>query len=123
MLSWMLYAIVVSLLIGLAALAFERSAHVRRRPARWLWGLGIIASLVIPFTTSRVSVRIPDMTRDVDPATSPKILAPSQTAAIQLSRSAWSISRAGQLQPTRGADTLLVAPAPTTPIHLPLVVI
>ncbi len=123
MLSWMLYAIVVSLLIGLAALAFERSAHVRRRPARWLWGLGIIASLVIPFTTSRVSVRIPDMTRDVDPATSPKILAPSQTAAIELSRSAWSIAGSGQLQASRGADTLLVGAWPTASIALALVII
>ena len=37
MLSWMLYSIVVSLLMGLAGLALERSAHIRQRPARWLW--------------------------------------------------------------------------------------
>ena len=37
MLSWMLYSIVVSLLMGLAALALERSAQIRQRPARWLW--------------------------------------------------------------------------------------
>jgi bla regulator protein blaR1 len=123
MLSWMLYAIVVSLLIGLAALSFERSAHVRRRPARWLWGLGIIASLVIPFTTSRVSVRIPDMTRVVDRATSPKILTPSQTAAIELSRSAWSIAGSGQFQAYRGADTLLVGAWRTASIALALVII
>jgi hypothetical protein len=60
MLFWMLYAIVVSLLIGFATLALERSAHVRRRPARFLWGMGIIASLVIAFTASRVSVQIPE---------------------------------------------------------------
>ena len=60
MLAWMLYAVVVSLLLGLAALALERSAHVRRKPVRFLWGMGIIASLVIPFTASRVSVQIPE---------------------------------------------------------------
>src|ERR1700675_4892770 len=107
MLSWMLYAMVVSLLIGCAALALERSAHVRRKPARFLWGMGLIASLVIPFT--RVSVQIPEMTSVAAPATSDnKIPAPRQMAAIELSRSAWSIAGAGQLPASRGVDTLLV---------------
>ena len=52
MLSWMLYSIVVSLLMGLAALALERSAQIRRRPARWLWGACMVASLAILFIPS-----------------------------------------------------------------------
>jgi bla regulator protein blaR1 len=122
MLSWMLYAIVVSLLIGFAALAFERSAQVRRRPARFLWGIGIIASLVIPFTTSRVSVRIPETARRVDPMTSPEILAP-QTTAIELSRSAWSIVGTGQLPASRGGDTLLVGAWRTASAGLALLIV
>jgi hypothetical protein len=62
MLSWMLYSIVVSLLMGLAALALERSAQIRQRPARWLWGTCMVASLAILFIPSRVSVQIPETT-------------------------------------------------------------
>ena len=47
MLSWMLYSIVVSLLMGLAALALERSAQIRSRPARWLWGACMAASFAV----------------------------------------------------------------------------
>jgi bla regulator protein blaR1 len=123
MLSWMLYAIVVSLLIGFAALALERSAHVRRKPARFLWGMGIIACLVIPFIASRVSVQIPEMTSVAAPATSDKIPAPRQMAAIELSRSAWSIAGTGQLPESRGVDTLLVGAWRTASIALALVII
>src|SRR5436305_3899672 len=116
--SWMLYAIVVSLLIGLAALALERSAHVRRKPSRWLWGMGIIASLVIPCTAFRVSVQIPQTTSVTAQATSDRRPAPRQIAAIDLSQSAWSIAGTGQLPASRGADTLLVAAWFTTSIAL-----
>ena len=42
--------------MGLAALALERSARIRQRPARWLWGTCMVASLAIPFIPSKVSV-------------------------------------------------------------------
>ncbi len=61
MLAWMIYAIVVSLLLGLAALAFERSAHLRLRPTRWLWGASIIASLLFPLAISSISFQIPTL--------------------------------------------------------------
>jgi hypothetical protein len=127
MLSWMLYAIVVSLLIGFAALALERSAQVRRKPTRLLWGMGIIASLVIPFTASSVSVQIPQLTRVAAPATSDDLPASRQTTAIELSRSAWSIVGTGPLPAylpaSRGVDTLLVAAWRTASIALALVII
>jgi beta-lactamase regulating signal transducer with metallopeptidase domain len=85
MLSWMLYSIVVSLLFGLAALAFERSAQMRQRPARWLWGTCIVVSLGILFIPSKASVQIPESTH-ADRATSSEILTPPQTTAIELSR-------------------------------------
>ena len=85
MLSWMLYSIVVSLLMGLAALALERSAQIRQRPARWLWGTCMVASLAIVFIPSKASVKIPETTH-ADRATSSEILTPPQTTAIELSR-------------------------------------
>ena len=122
MLSWMLHAIVVSLLIGLAALALERSAQVRRKPARWLWGMAIIASLVIPFTASGVVARIPQMAGAAAPAASDNMPASRQTAAIDRSGSAWSIAGAGQLPAYRGADTLLVVAWRAASVVLALVI-
>src|SRR4051812_25700362 len=59
MLSWMFYAIVVSSLISLAALAFERSAQIQGRPTRWLWAVGMVASIAILFIPPRESVQLP----------------------------------------------------------------
>src|SRR5439155_13706600 len=68
MLAWMSYVIVVSLLLSLAALALERSARVRQKPTRWLWGTSMIASLLVPLVISSVSVQIPQLASAVDPA-------------------------------------------------------
>jgi len=123
MASWMLYAIVVSLLIGLAALALEWSAHVRAKPSRFLWAMAVVVSLAIPFTTPRVSVQIPQTTRVAVPDTSDDRPAPRQIVAIERSRSAWSIAGTGQLPSSRGADTLLVAAWRAASIALALLII
>src|SRR5947209_15991631 len=81
MLSWMLYSIVVSLLMGLAALALERSAQIRQRPARWLWGTCMVASLAILFIPPMASVQIPEITH-ADRATLSEILMSPQTSEI-----------------------------------------
>ena len=106
MLSWMLYSIVVSLLMGLAALALERSARIRQRPARWLWGTCMVASLAIPFIPARVSVQIPETTH-ADRATSSEILTPPQTTAIETSRFTLPIVGADQTPLSNGVSTLL----------------
>src|SRR5215475_2055210 len=85
MLSWMLYSIVVSLLMGLAALALERSAQIQQRPARWLWAACMVASLAIVFIPSTASVPIPETTY-ADRATSSEILTSKQTTTIETSR-------------------------------------
>src|SRR5436309_366995 len=84
MLSWMLYSIIESMLLGLAALALERSAQIRQRPARWLWGACMVASLAIPFIPSR-PVQISEITH-ADRAIPSAILTPPQTTAIELPR-------------------------------------
>jgi beta-lactamase regulating signal transducer with metallopeptidase domain len=106
MLSWMLYAIVVSLLMGLAALALERSAQMRQRPARWLWAACMVASLAIPFIPSRVPVQIPETTH-VNGAASSEIVAPPQTTAIETSRFVLPIIGADQIPLSNGVSTLL----------------
>src|SRR5215218_7135202 len=106
MLSWMLYAIVVSLLMGLAALALERSAQLRQRPTRWLWATCMVASLGILFIPS-TSVELPETTR-ADPATSPEVLAPPQTTAIETSRFTLPVIGADQTVLSDGVSTLLV---------------
>jgi beta-lactamase regulating signal transducer with metallopeptidase domain len=106
MLSWMLYSIVVSLLMGLAALALERSAQIRQRPARWLWGTCMVASLAILFIPSKVSVQIPETTH-ADRATSSEILTPPQTTAIETSRFTLPIIGTDQTPLSNGVSTLL----------------
>jgi len=106
MLSWMLYAVVVSLLMGLAALALERSAQIRQRPARWLWGTCMVASLAILFIPSRVSVQVPETTH-ADRATSSGILTPPQTTAIETSRFTLPIIGTDQTPLSNGVSTLL----------------
>ena len=106
MLSWMLYSIVVSLLMGLAALALERSAQIRQRPARWLWATCMVASIAIPFIPSKVSVQIPETTH-ADRATSSEILTPPQTTAIETSRFTLPIIGTDQTPLSNGVSTLL----------------
>src|SRR5690349_3582499 len=115
MLSWMVYSVVVSLLMGLAALALERSAQIRRRPARWLWAMCMAASLAMLCIPSKVSVQIPEMTH-ADRVTSSEILRapqtseilkPPQTTAIELSRFTLPIIGTDQNPLFSGVSTLL----------------
>lgn len=107
MLSWMLYSIVVSLLMGLAALALERSAQLRQRPARWLWATCMVASLAVPFISSRVSVQIPETTHAGRAASSSEALVLFQTTAIETSRFALPVIGAGQTPLSDEVSTLL----------------
>ena len=48
MLAWMLYAIIASVLIGVAALSLERVLHAMRRPTRFVWIGALTLSTVWP---------------------------------------------------------------------------
>ena len=122
MLSWMLYSIVVSLLMGLAALALERSAQIRQRPARWLWGTCMVASLAILFIPSKVSVQTPETTH-ADRATSSEILAPPQTTAIETPRFTLPIIGIDQPPLSNGVSTLLDWTWRMTSMALALVIV
>jgi beta-lactamase regulating signal transducer with metallopeptidase domain len=123
MLSWMLYSIVVSLLMGLAALAFERSAQIRQRPARWLWATCMVASLAILFIPSKVSVQIPETTLADRATSSSEILTPSQTTAIETSRFTLPILGSDQTPLSNGVSTLLQWTWPMASMALALVIL
>lgn len=93
MAAWILYALMVSLLLGLAAWAFEKAALLRKAGTRWLWGVSIVASLAVPFVISSITVQIPNLTRRI-PATS-QAVALRQMTETALSPSRW-ISAVGQ---------------------------
>jgi bla regulator protein blaR1 len=107
MLAWMCYVIVVSLLLGLAALALEHSARVRQKPTRWLWGSSMIASLLVPLVISSVSVRIPRLADVVDPAMPQRIVALRQITASGLSPSGWLTATAGPFSASPDLDRVL----------------
>jgi bla regulator protein blaR1 len=107
MLAWMSYIIVVSLLLGLAALALERSAQIRQKPTRWLWGTSMIASLLVPLVISSVSVQIPRLTGVADPAIPDRVVALRQMTASGLSPSGWLTAAAGQFSASPDLDRLL----------------
>jgi hypothetical protein len=106
MLAWMSYVIVVSLLLGLAALFLERSARLRQKPTRWLWGSSMIASLLLPLVISSVSVQVPRLTGATDPAIPPPVLTLREMTASRLSPSAWLTATTGPSSDT-GLDRLL----------------
>jgi hypothetical protein len=107
MLAWMSYVIVVSLLLSLAALALERSARVRRKPTRWLWGTSMVASLLLPLIISCVSVQFPRLTGVVDLATPQGVVALRQITASGLSPSRWLTATAGGFSASPDVDRLL----------------
>ena len=45
---WMAYAVAISCLLGVAALAVERACRLRRWPTRWIWTLLVIAPFLLP---------------------------------------------------------------------------
>ncbi|HEX7118861.1 MAG TPA: TonB family protein [Longimicrobiales bacterium] len=48
MIAWLLYTVLVSALLGLAALACEAALWAAGRPSRWSWAAAMCGSLVLP---------------------------------------------------------------------------
>lgn len=48
MTSWLMYAVLVSGLLTLAALLTERMLHALGRPVRWVWSAAMVASVGLP---------------------------------------------------------------------------
>src|SRR5579859_1484189 len=95
MAAWILYVLLVSLLLGLAALCFERAALLRKKGARWLWGASIVASLAVPFIISSVTVQLPNVTRHLPAAQTVPAVALREMTESALSPALWIVA-AGQ---------------------------
>jgi bla regulator protein blaR1 len=104
MLSWMLYVIAVTVLVGLAGLAAERSARLRRASTRWIWALAIVLSLLIPTVIASVSVQWPNV---FTPSVSQKIVALREVTSKQLSPLVWMGASAQRAAEWRALDPLL----------------
>jgi bla regulator protein blaR1 len=70
MLAMIGYVLLVSLLLGAAALAAEFSARQRGKPRRWIWLASMLASLLLPLIIPNVTVEIPDLIKPASSARS-----------------------------------------------------
>lgn len=60
MIAWMMYVVLVTLTLSVAALAAERAAKVRRSATRWVWIASLFGSLALPMVIATASIRLPD---------------------------------------------------------------
>lgn len=95
MLGWMCYVIVVSILLGLAALAFERSARLRKAQTRWLWVACMAASLLIPLAVSSISLQIPQLVPVAGREAPATTIALRRMTTPEFSPSTWLVAGAG----------------------------
>ena len=104
MLVWMVYVIVVSCLLSAAALCAEHALRASRGSTRWIWLIGIVASLVVPVVISTVSIQIPSI---VSPTAVQKVVPLNSVTSSTLSPLRWMAGHTGSLQSWRGLDTIL----------------
>lgn len=82
---WMLYASVVTVLIGGAAFLLERMVKMGPLPGRWLWLGAVAAALAVP---SALALRPPPARPMVAPVTPAGTTAPLATARVALTATA-----------------------------------
>jgi bla regulator protein BlaR1 len=104
MLIWMVYVIAVSLLLGIAALAAERSARLRRATTRGYWLIAILASLLVPTVIASVSIQMPDV---LGAAAAEKIVVLRNSTSIPLSPQAWLGANDAKAAEWRSLDPLV----------------
>jgi hypothetical protein len=104
MFTWMIYVIAVTVFLSGAALAAERRARLRHLPSRWLWGLAIIASLLLPTVISSVSVQLPTLAVSAVPQ---KVIALREVTSARLSPQTWMAARAVRAATSHNMDVLL----------------
>lgn len=64
MLAWILYAMCVALLLGVAALLVERILRLWRRATRWVWLAVLVAAVFVPASMSFVAIELPSIAAD-----------------------------------------------------------
>jgi hypothetical protein len=101
---WMLYVIVVSLILGAAALMAERAARHRGRSTRGFWFAAILASLLLPATIASVSVQLPRITPS---ATPPRSVSLREVTSLRLIPVVWPQAETLGATGTAQADAVL----------------
>ena len=101
MITWMIYVITVSLLLGLAALAAERSAHARGSRTRWYWLAAILASLLLPTIIASVSIQLP---RTIGAKAIEEVVVLRDTTHISLPPQAWAMGNSVETTPWHALD-------------------
>jgi bla regulator protein blaR1 len=104
MLAWMIYVVLVTLLVSMAALAAERAARLRRAACRWIWILAMAASVLIPAVSVTISVRVPTA---FSAASGGGVTALRQVTARALSPTNWIGTDAGRAVASRNMDARL----------------
>jgi hypothetical protein len=104
MFAWMIYVIAVTVFLSAGALAAERRARLKHLPSRWLWGLAIIASLLLPTIISSVSIQLPTLAASAVPQ---KIIALREVTSASLSPQTWMSAGAVKAATSRSMDVLL----------------
>ena len=103
MIAWFGYAMLVSLLLGVAALAAERAARMRRAPTRWVWAGAIVLSLLLPTVVSSISIELPNIFK---PAQESTRLVLRDATAVRLAAPEWIARQAAPVvaAATRAVD-------------------
>jgi len=70
MIAWMVYAVLITLALSVAALLAERAAKVRGAVTRWLWIASLVGSLMLPTIITCASIRLPDSLKSGNAPTS-----------------------------------------------------
>lgn len=94
MLAWLTYAVMVSLLLGAAALAAERGARMRRISTRWIWSAAILGSLLLPTVISSISIDLPNI---FAPAATSTPIVLRDVASVRITPPAWVVHKTAPL--------------------------
>ncbi|MBT2144165.1 MULTISPECIES: M56 family metallopeptidase [unclassified Rhodanobacter] len=70
MIAWMMYVVLVTLTLSVAALVAERAAKVRLAATRWVWVLSLAGSLMLPTVIASASIQLPDALKSSTASTS-----------------------------------------------------
>jgi bla regulator protein blaR1 len=79
MLAWMIYAVIVAIALGAAAIIAEQAARRRRKSTRWPWMWAIAVSVVLPVAMATVSLPLPAL-----PGTAAPVASGAPRAAVAL---------------------------------------
>ncbi len=95
MLTWMIYVVVVSVLLGAGAFCAERALRVNPGSSRWIWLTCILASLILPVLMSSVTIPVPNI---VSPMTIDRIVPLNSVTSSALSSVLWLAGSGGEVE-------------------------